>query len=296
MTRASRRLLAMLSAAGAGLFAFLLLTDTQAEIPERIVVAGGGLTEIVFALGAGDRVVGVDQTSTHPPEAAGRPQIGYVRRLSPEGVLSLTPDLLIATHDAGPEVAFEQLRAAGVPIARAPHARTAEDIPDKIAFVGETIGKGSEAQRLAAEFSAKLDAVRAKVARLDGQPRVLFILSIQNGAPLVGGRDTTADEMIALAGGANAAAEVTGYKPMSREAILAAAPDAVLMMERQAARLGGLEQVLGRPEIALTPAGREGRGIVMDGMLLLGFGPRTPEAVATLARALHPKTSEAAGL
>lgn len=295
-SRTWKRLLTMLGAAGAGLFAFLLLTDVQAGTPQRIVVAGGGLTEIVFALGAGDRVVGVDQTSTHPPGASERPQIGYVRRLSPEGVLSLAPDLLIAAHDAGPEIAFEQLGAAGVSIARAPRAKTADNIPEKIAFVGRKIGKAAEAERLSAEFSAELDAVRAKIARLDGQPRVLFILSVQNGAPLVGGRDTTADEMIRLAGGVNSAAEITGYKPMSREAILAAAPDAVLMMEQHAERLGGLERVLARPEIALTPAGRAGRGIVMDGMLLLGFGPRTPEAVATLARALHPGDPIAAGL
>jgi iron complex transport system substrate-binding protein len=113
---------------------------------------------------------------------------------------------------------------------------------------------------------------------------------------VVGGRATEADEIIRLAGGANAAASVEGYRPMTREAILAARPDALLMMESRAEAAGGLAKVLARPDIALTPAGRAGRAVAMPGMLLLGFGPRTPEAVARLARALHPQDAAAAGL
>ncbi|MEL7138495.1 MAG: ABC transporter substrate-binding protein [Pseudomonadota bacterium] len=264
--------------------------------PQRIVVAGGDLTEIVFALGAGDRVVGVDSTSTWPAAATEREQIGYVRRLSPEGILSLSPDLVIAAHDAGPDIALEQLEAAGVKIAQAPQAETAEAIERKIAFVGEALGLGEKASVLAEDFSSSLSTVKDKVAKLDGTPRVLFILSVRNGAPLIGGAGTTADEMIALAGGVNAGGEVDGYKPMNQEAIIAAAPDIVLMMAQHAERIGGLESVMTRPEIALTPAGQEGNGVVMDGMLLLGFGPRTPDAIAELARALHPESAAAAGL
>ncbi|MEM9013331.1 MAG: ABC transporter substrate-binding protein [Pseudomonadota bacterium] len=285
-----------------GLAAALALTiglgpaQGEDEDAARIVVAGGDLTEIVFALGAGDRIVGVDSTSNWPPEAAERAQVGYVRRLSAEGVLSLAPDLVIAAADAGPQVALEQLGAAGVTIAQAPEAATAGEIPEKIAFVGEAIGRGDEAAELVSAFEAAMATVREKVAQLDGNPRVLFILSVQGGAPLVGGLDTTAHEMITLAGGENAAASIEGYKPMNREGILAAAPDVILLMEQHATRMGGAETILARPEIALTPAGQDGRAITMEGMLLLGFGPRTPEAVAALARALHPESAAAVGL
>ncbi|MEL6196945.1 MAG: ABC transporter substrate-binding protein, partial [Pseudomonadota bacterium] len=166
----------------------------------------------------------------------------------------------------------------------------------KITFVGGAIGREDAAEALAAQFEADLAAVKSKVARLADRPRVLFILSIQGGAPLVGGTGTTAHEMITLAGGDNVGASVDGYKPMSREAILATAPDIILVMAQHAERMGGAEAILARPEIALTPAGQNGRAVAMEGMLLLGFGPRTPQAVAELARALHPESAEAAGL
>lgn len=262
----------------------------------RIVIAGGDLTEIAWALGAGERVVGVDTTSTWPPAAAGLPQIGYVRSLSAEGVLSLTPDLLLAAADAGPDIALDQLRAAGVTVAVAPAADQVGAIPAKIAFVGDALGLDAEAEQLAEAFTAKLAAVREKVGRLDDRPRVLFILAARNGAPLVAGEGTSADGMIALAAGQNAATGFQGYKPMSEEAIIAARPDVILMMQEHAEQIGGASAVLDRPEIALTPAGRAGRVIAMPGMLLLGFGPRTPAAIAELARLLHPDGAPEAGL
>ncbi|MEM8597559.1 MAG: ABC transporter substrate-binding protein [Pseudomonadota bacterium] len=283
---------------GAGSVASLGVPGILRAAPggRRIVVAGGDLTEIVYALGAGDRIVGVDQTSNWPPEATELAQIGYVRRLSAEGVLSLGPDLLLAAHDAGPDVVFEQLAAAGVQVARAPESTDVGDIPEKIAFVGEALGLPEKAAALSAEFTASLRDVQSKVATLESAPRVLFILSIRNGAPLIGGTETTADRMITLAGGQNAGAGVNGYKPMSREAIIASAPDIVLMMEQHAERMGGVSTVMTRPEIALTPAGQSNRGVAMEGMLLLGFGPRTPAAIAQLARALHDDRAIAAGL
>ena len=256
--------------------------------PQRIVVAGGDLTEIIFALDAGHRVIGVDQTSTWPESARQLPQIGYVRRLSAEGVLSLDPDLLIAAEDAGPDRVLRQLRAAGLPIAQAPETVRAGDVANKITFVGQVLGLEKEATALAQQYREDLNGVLAKVAALRQRPRVLFILSIQGNAPLVGGEATTADEMIRLAGGRNVGAAVNGYKPMGREAILALNPEVVLTMSGHANRHGGPEHLLARPDLAPTAAGVNGRIVTMDGLRLLGFGPRTPAAVAELARALHP--------
>ncbi|MBY8977084.1 ABC transporter substrate-binding protein [Rhodobacteraceae bacterium NNCM2] len=266
------------------------------EPPQRLAIAGGDLTEIVFALGSGDRVVAVDQTSTYPPEAGSLPQIGYVRRLSAEGILSLDPDLLLAADDAGPEIVFEQLGAAALTIARAPKTAEVADIADKIRFVGQVLGRELEAEAMADDFARNLAEVKSKVAQLPERLRALFILSIQGGAPLVGGTGTQADQMLTLAGAENVAAGFEGYKPMNHEAILAAQPDVIVMMAQHAARNGGVEAILARPEIALTPAGRNRRAVTMDGMLMLGFGPRTPEAIAELASALQPEAAAALGL
>jgi len=253
------RLLAALVGAIAGVAAAI----AGAGPPGRVVVAGGALTEIAFALGAGDRVVGVDATSTHPPEAGERPDIGYFRRLSAEGVLSLAPDMLLAAPEAGPEIALEQIAAAGVEIRTAPDLQGTAGIGPRIRFVGKALGRAEAAGALAARVETDLAEVRAKVARIGTRPRVLFVLLLRGGAPVVGGAGTEAAEIIRLAGGANAAAGVEGYEPMTREAILAARPDAILMMESRAEAAGGLAEVLARPDIAPTPAGRAGRGIAL---------------------------------
>lgn len=292
----TRRRRPLLLAALVGTLAGLAAALAQGGPPGRVVIAGGDLTEIAFALGAGDRVVGVDATSTWPPEADARPDIGYFRRLAAEGVLSLAPDLMIAAPEAGPAIALERIAAAGVEIRTAPDLPGTEGIAPKIRFVGDAVGRPEAAAALAARVEADLARVRAKIARIETRPRVLFVLLLRSGAPIVGGAGTEADAIIRLAGGANAAEGIDGYKPMTREAILAAGPDALLMMESRAEAAGGIAEVLALPEIALTPAGRTARGIVMPGMLLLGFGPRTPEAVARLARMLHPEAAAAAGL
>lgn len=266
----------------------LAASVTQAQDYQRIVSAGGDLTEIIVALGAGDRLIGVDSTSSFPAEMQEKPQIGYVRALSAEGLLSLTPDLLIGAHDTGPETVLDQLRATGLEVAIAPDGSDAESVAAKTIFVGEVLGLEAEASTLVTAYRAEMAKVAEAVAALDRAPRVLFILSIRDGAPLVGGQATSADEMIRLAGGQNAAAGIEGYKPMNREAIIAAAPDVILMTDAHADRLGGLDDVLTRPEIALTPAGRDKAGVLMPAMLLLGMGPRTAEGVRQLARALHP--------
>lgn len=272
------------------------LGATISHAADRIVIAGGDLTEIAFALGAGDRIIAVDSTSNYPEGAAEKEQIGYVRRLSAEGILSLTPDLVIAAHDAGPPTALTQIEAAGVEMVRGPSGDDTDAIIAKIRFVADALGTPNEGDALAAGVSDSLSMVNEKVAKLTKRPKVMFVLSLDRGTPLVGGAKTSADAMISLAGAENAAGDFEGFKPMSREAIIQAAPDVILMMSQHAERSGGAKAVLDRPEIALTPAGQTGSVVTMEGMLLLGFGPRTPDAIAELARALHPDEAPKAGL
>jgi iron complex transport system substrate-binding protein len=131
--------------------------------------------------------------------------------------------------------------------------------------------------------------VQAAISRIRDRPKVLFLLSVGNGgAPMSGGAATSSDGVIRLAGGVNAVAGFEGYRPVSPEAIIEAAPDIVLVTHRSLRMLGGVDALLARPAIAATPAGRAKRVVAMDGLLLLGFGPRIGEAIVTLARSLHP--------
>ncbi len=299
MSRVGRRFLlaGTLATAGlslTGLRVLPALADQSGSPAQRIVSVGGTLTEIAFALGAGDRIVGADTTSSWPPEVEDVEKVGYMRRLSAEGVLSLKPDLIMLDDDAGPATAIDQLRAAGVRLAIAPEGTGLGSVVPKIRFVGETLGQASEAEALASRFEEQMDVLQSQLEAIDARPRVLLLISVGRGAPLAAGSDTAAEAIIDLARGRNAIVGLTGYKPLSAEAAVAAAPDVLLLPQHVAESAGGADAVLQRPDLAITPAGRNGRVVVMDSLKLLGFGLRTPEAVAELARALHPE--HAAGI
>lgn len=255
----------------------------------RLVSVGGAITEIVYALGFAGRIVAVDSTSLYPDEATSKPDVGYMRQLAAEPILALNPSLVLAEEDSGPPEALEHLRGAGVSVVLVPDAPSPRGVAEKIAVVAAALDAGDRGRALTARFEADMKAAAAAVARAPTRPRVLFLLSIgRGGAPLAAGRNTSAAGIIELAGGVNATDAFEGYRPFSPEAAVVAEPDVILVTRRSLALLGGEEGLLRIPEIALTPAGEHGRIIAMDGLLLLGFGPRTALAVIELARALHP--------
>jgi iron complex transport system substrate-binding protein len=259
-----------------------------ADSPERVVSVGGALTEIVYALGAGETLVAVDTTSTYPPAADELPDVGYMRQLAAEPILALEPDLVLLVEDSGPPEVVAQLEAAGVRIERVPDTPTLDGVREKVSRVAVALERPERGETLLAEIEAQRQAVATRLAELETHPRVLFLLSVGQGAPLAAGRETSAAGIVELAGGRNALGDFTGYKPLSPEAAVAAEPDVVLVTERSLGLLGGKQALLARPELAATPAAAEGRLIAMDALLLLGFGPRTPQAMAELAEALHP--------
>jgi len=281
---------ARLTAAAAALAA--ALAALAAPGAERVVSIGGAVTEIVYALGAGQRLVAVDSTSRHPPAATRLPQVGYMRALSAEPVLALDPTLILAVADAGPPTALAQLREAGVRVVRIPDQPSAQGVERKIRAVAAALQHAARGDALAASFREQMHAARALTARATRRPRVLFLLSAGHGSPLAAGDDTAAAAMIRLAAGENAMRGVDGFAPVSAEALVAAAPEIVLVTERTLDRLGGEAGLLAAPGIAATPAGAARRVVVMDGLLLLGFGPRTPRALRELTLALHPELED----
>ena len=263
-----------------------------AQTPDRIVVAGGVITEVIYALGLQDRIVGIDSTSQFPPEALkDKANIGYVRALSAEGVLSLKPSLVMLIDGAGPPDAVSLLSESGAKITRIPDGLTPDGVVAKIAAIGAAIGATAPAERLAAQTRARFDELATLRAGIARKKRVLFLLSLQNGRALVGGRNSSADGIIALAGGINVADAIEGYKPMTDEAIAAAAPEMVLMMRNSSAHNITPEELFAMPAFARIPAAGEKRLVHMDGLYLLGFGPRTPMAARDLMAAIYPEAA-----
>lgn len=253
---------------------------------QRIISADGALTEIVYALGAGDRVVGVDTTSTYPPQATELPQIGYKRALTAEGALSLRPSLLLASQESGPPEVLKQLAEAGLNVEVLSAKPSLMMVKEKIARVSLLLQKQSEGEQLWQQVKAEVDKAQATVPQMDTPVKVLFILGFGNHGSSVGGVDTAADVMIRMAGGINIASGITGYKPMPAEAIVAAQPDVILLMNRGPIP-AVLEEVRNHPALKLTPAVKNGRIVSMDGSLLLGFGPRIGKALNQLTGHLY---------
>jgi iron complex transport system substrate-binding protein len=260
----------------------------QPDAHARIVSIGGSVTEVVYRLGAGDRLVGADTSSIYPEAATRLPQVGYQRMLSVEGVLSLQPSLILASADAGPPEAVTLLQGAGTPIVTVPNEPTLAGAQRKIRVIAEALGRKAKGEALAATVARDIAVVRHALRHLKSRPRVLFIYARGQGAMSVSGAGTSADAMIALAGGVNAVTEYTGFKPLTPEAVIAAAPDILLIPERGLASIGGMDPLLAAPGVALTPAGRARRIVAMDDLRLLGFGPRLGQAVQELAAHFHP--------
>ena len=271
----------------AACLALSLASAASAEDAAGVITLGGSVTEIAVALGAQDRIIARDTTSNWPESVQALPDVGYIRALSPENVLALNPGLIVAEGDAGPPEAVDVLEAAGIPFILVPEATDPSGIIAKINAVAAAMNLPAEGAVLAAEVQGKLDATQARAAGVTTPKRVLFVLSLQGGGVMAGGEGTEAEGIIRLAGGVNAATGFTGYKPMTDEAILAAEPDAILMMDREGDMAIDNADVLAQPALSQTPAAQSATIIRMDGMLLLGFGPRTPEAADLLYRALY---------
>lgn len=264
----------------------------QPPAERRIVSVGGALTETLYALGAQADLVGVDTTSMHPDAARALPSVGYARSLSAEGVLSLRPTLVVATEDAGPPAVLRQLEAARVPLAVLAGDHRIEGVLARTQRLAELSGRPGEGRALVASLQRDWLATRERIARLPAAaaPRVLFVLSHTPGQARVAGRDTGADAMIRYAGAANALGEsFSGYKPLTPEGAIAAAPDVLLATDQGLAAAGGTDGLLRLPGLAQTPAGRARRVVALEALLLLGFGPRLPQATAALADLLHAR-------
>lgn len=259
----------------------------------RVLPLGGSVTEIVYALGAGDRVVGVDASSVYPEAATEQPDVGYYRQLSAEGVLSLNPDLILALEGAGPPPVISQLRSAAVRVETIPDTPTVDGARQKIRRVAGLLGQADAGADLIAAMERELEAARALREEARTTPRVLFIYARGSGTMNVAGAGTSAHTMIELAGGENVLTDVEGFVPLTAEAVVEAAPDVILMLTRGLDSVGGVEAVLQQPGLGLTPAGENERVVAMDDLLLLGFGPRLGTAVRTLAEKLHPELTSA---
>lgn len=254
----------------------------------RLVTVGGAVTEIVFDLGLGDKVVARDITSFYPDEVNKLPSVGYMRALSPEGVLSVNPSAILMIQGSGPKETIDVLSKASLPLVTIPEGYDRDAIVAKIKAVGAALDAGAKADELATKVAADVDAAVADAAKIEEgkRKRVLFVMTVQNGKIMAAGEHTAAHGIIALAGGINATSDFHGYKPLNDEAVINAKPDVILLMDTGSPMAVTEAEVLGNPAVALTPAGQNKKVVRLGGSALL-FGPRTADAIRKVYATLY---------
>lgn len=264
-------------------------TEITVESTDSIVPLSGSLSEIVYSLGLGQNVVARDITATFE-QAADLPVVSHGHDISAEGVLSLQPDLVLAETSSGPQTALDQIAAAGVPILVFEPADGIPSVSTRIAAVAAALGVDELGQELVerteADIEAALDGVDA-----DQAPRVAFLyLRGSASVYMIGGRDSGATSLIEAAGGLDAGAEALDgdFIELTPEALAAASPDVILVMDKGLESVGGLEGLLELPGVAQTPAGQDERIAHLPDGIMLNYGPRTGDVVADLASQLHP--------
>jgi iron complex transport system substrate-binding protein len=194
-------------------------------------------------------------------------------------------------------LAWAVLAMAGSPAvswAEVPDAFSLEGLVKKIDLIARAIGTEEEGSRVAQKVTAGFAALATLRAKIGRPVRALLVLGVQNGRLMVGGKGTSADAVLELAGASNAAANVNGFRPVGDEAVVEMAPEAIVGMRRVSDNdTHDLSQLFALKGVQATPAGAARRLVLMDGAYLLGFGPRVPDAARDLMRALYPEVDAA---
>ncbi|OOF32865.1 heme/hemin ABC transporter substrate-binding protein [Salinivibrio costicola] len=250
---------------------FSTLISLSIHASPRIVSAGASVTDLLVELGAQSQIVGIDATSQL--QEKDMPSVGYHRQLAAEGVLSLSPDLLIGSEEMGPAPVLSTLRDAGVKVVTLSSTPTVTALKQRIHTLAELTATQANAEPLINAMDdqlAKLEtrASASNTSTLNG----LFLLVHQGRPASVAGADTTPNTLIELLGATNPAAEsVTSYKPLSPEALLGFNPDFILVMQRSLDQLGGMQGLANAvPLLSSTRAYKNNRIIAVDGRVLVG--------------------------
>lgn len=288
-------LLVLIASSSKPLFAETFTDDMGRSVevranPPRIVSLAPHITEILFDLDLGERVVGVTRYSDYPEEAKSKERVGSYVKLNLEKIVYLSPDLVLATADGNPKAVVDRLTDLGIPV-YVVNAKEIGDIYSNIRSIGKVTGKSKEAEGIAYKLEKRISAVGDKVKGL-ARPRVFIQLGY---SPLyTAGKNTFVDDLITLAGGVNIAGEEKiRYPVYSTEALLEREPEvifSVLMGSEVDIKTDTFWQRWGS-----LPAVRDGHIYYVDPDIVNRPSPRIAEGLEFFARRLHPEAFEHAG-
>ncbi len=265
--------------------AALFLFTSAIFAQERIVSLGGTLTEIIFELGAGDRVVGVDATSIYPQETEKLTNLGYRQSINLEGIVSLKPDLVIASSKLVPKKLINDLKKLKVNVLVVQEKDTIENARFKIKRISKALNKVTEGKKILTRLNEDVERVRERLAKTNKQKKKLVFIYARGGNRVfLSGENTAAHEMIRLAGAKNAFSGVEGFKPVTAEALMKSNPDAIIMLKSGKESLENIWSIKG---VEHTKAGKAKKVILVDDLAFLEFGPRSGNELFKFSQAIQ---------
>ncbi|HEY2980483.1 MAG TPA: cobalamin-binding protein [Anaerolineales bacterium] len=264
-------------------------TVTLAGPAQRVIALAPSNTEILFAIGAGDQVVGRDQYSDYPEAAKAVTDIGSTyEALNTELIVSLQPDLVLAAEINTPEQ-VKALEDLGLTVYYLNNPTTLEELYSNIALVAQLTGREAEAKALIESLQVRVAAVDKKIVLISSRPTVFYELDATDPAqPYTAGKGTFVTLLIERAGGHNIAADLEGYPRLSLEQVVAADPAFIILGD---GTYGGVtpEDVAGRPGWEKLSAVKNGQVLPFDDNLVSRPGPRLVDGLEALAKLLHPE-------
>lgn len=273
--------------------------ETTITDVSRIVSLNGDLTEILFELGFGDNVVAVDVTTTYPPEASAMNDqgqtVGFAQQLTAEAVLSFEPTLVLGDTQVAPPEALEQLRASGIPVVILDTATKLEDVGTKIRQVAEVVGADEEGELLADRVLGEIDEAVALAEQAEGDPRIAYVYLRGPQVIFLFGAGMPTQAMIEGAGAVDAGvvSGVFGPAPLTPEALIAAAPEVIVLPEAGLGAMGGIDAFLEIPGVADTPAAQGQNFLIYDEAYFFNLGPRAGRALNEFVHDLYPNLDQA---
>lgn len=263
--------------------------DNQPESAERIVCLSKQYNEIIFALGAQENLVGVDISSTYPPEIKSITTVGYHRALSAEAILSLKPTLVIHDNNIGPEHVIQQLTDLKIPMKVFENkGKDIESTKALIREMGAYFHKEHAADSLCNKLDADMKTALADTVKYHDKPKVMVIhFGRRDNVYLIVSGKSTAGQMMQWAGGYIPVLDERGMKRLSAEAVAAANPDVLILTDFGYDRLGSIEGIKELPGVAATNAAKNNRIYRFEEHDLIYIGPRTGENVLKLQKMIH---------
>lgn len=261
---------------------FKQATDLKHANTQRLVTLGGSVTEIVYALGAGDLIVATDQSSLYPEQAQQLPSVGYYRSVPAEGVAAMQPNLVLASEHAGPPLAIKQLKALGIQVESLSDEPTMASLQSRIRQIAHVLNQEQAGEDLIVQVNQNVAA--ALKIPVHSQPTMLIVM--RGGKLLGAGGHTAANVVIEQSGLRNVFIALKSYQPITPEAVSVAAPEVIIVTQSTVSALGGLDKVKAQPAFVHTPAVKNNQIIVLDDLLAQGFGPRIGLAIKSIREAL----------